>query len=859
MLCGDIFKIGEIEQSIPQRFAQQVLRHGDRLAIVTPDGRVTYDALDRASNQVAHALEASPPLGDGDCIAVLLEPGIAQIAAILGVLKSGRIYVPLDPALPRRRLSEILDDAAPRTVLTDRVNASLARLLGGDQRQILDVAGDVSSFPTAALAKTVAPDAQAYIYYTSGTTGSAKGVVDDHRNVLHNIARYTNNLRVTHEDRLTLLQSCGFSGAVSNIFTALLNGATLLPFDVRAEGPAALARWLAAQRPTIYHSVPSLFRHVMACGVALPSLRVVRLEGDLARAIDVATFNRHFDARCVLANGLGATETGISAQYLIEHGTGLDGQTVPVGHATQDMRIDVVDESGRPVPAGTLGEVVVTSRYLARGYWRRPDLSAAAFRVIDGDVRAYHTRDLGRIDAAGRLECHGRIDQLVKLRGEWVDLRAIEQSLAQCDGVADAIASVVDDRDGNFRLVAHVVGEGGATPTAARLRDALRALALPPQAMPSRFVVLDRWPLDRHGKLDRDAFAAATEAGRSGAAPQTPAQRLVAEVFSQTLGVPAVSVADDFFELGGDSLHAVEASIELGRRTGSEVALGAFQHASTVQALAAVIDGVTTAGSLVPLQPQGTARPVFCVHAHMGHVFNLRELARQFAPERPFYGLQAKGLDGIERPEMQLEAMAAGYFDEIRRVQPIGPYLVAGYCFGSWVAIEVARRLLAHGEDVDALLLIAPSLPASVAPSHQGASTWQRCVRMWKWMRRATPRSVRTYLRDRSTLAIDEALVRLLWHASNRGLADLWPFSRALRRPAAAIAFMSLGYRPEPYAGAATVFLTAGAPLDEASRQAWTQLILGRLEFVPLAGDARDVMRPPYARDVAVCILARLP
>ena len=847
----------DIEQSIPQRFAEQVRRHGGRPAVVTEQGRVTYDELDRLSDRVAHALAAHRHL-PGETVAVLFEQGIAQIASILGVLKHGGIYVPLDTALTRQRLREILADADPGIILTDRINASLARLIGGEHRLVLDPAGDTAPQPGQPPVRNLAPDAYAYIYYTSGSTGTAKGVVDDHRNVLHNIARYSNSLKVTCEDRLTLLQSCGFSGAVSNIFTALLNGATLLPFDVRARGAVALANWLADQKPTIYHSVPSLFRHLMSCGVPLPSLRVIRLEGDLARGIDVEVFNRHFDSRCVLVNGLGATETGISAQYFIEHGTTLPGPVVPVGHSTEDMRIDVVDTQGQPVPVGELGEVVVTSRYLARGYWRRPDLTDAAFTAIDGKARMYRTRDLGRIDARGRLHCHGRVDLLTKVRGEWVDLSALERMLATCAGVKDAIATVVEDAASSPRLMAYVVADDGATVSSGRLRDALRAQSLPQHAMPSQFVMLERWPLDLNGKVDRKALAAMTDSARPGAAPRTPTEQLIAGVFCRALDIAAVGLTDDFFELGGDSLKAVEVSLELVRLTGSELALGAFQHATSVEALARIIDGAIGPASLVPLQPRGSQRPFFCVHAHMGHVFNLRELARQFAPERPFYGLQAKGLDGAELPETDLEAMAAAYVASVREMQPHGPYLLGGYCFGGWVAIEMARQLRSSGESVEALLLIATNLLPGMLPTLRGEGMVHQYASWWARARRKTLRSALSSIRYRLIHSVQALRTSLLSHASRWGLTRRWPLMHALREPASAIAVMLHGYRPDPYPGGAVVLAPDNMPLDEATRQAWQDFVRGPIEFVSLAGDSKDLLRQPYVRDVAASIMARI-
>jgi thioesterase domain-containing protein len=288
------------------------------------------------------------------------------------------------------------------------------------------------------------------------------------------------------------------------------------------------------------------------------------------------------------------------------------------------------------------------------------------------------------------------------------------------------------------------------------------------------------------------------------------------------------------------------------------LALGAFQHATSVEALARIIDGAIGPGSLVPLQPRGSQRPFICVHAHMGHVLNLRELARQFAPERPFYGLQAKGLDGAELPETDLEAMAAAYVASVREMQPHGPYLLGGYCFGGWVAIEMARQLRSSGESVEALLLIATNLLPGMLPTLRGEGMVHQYASWWARARRKTLRSALSSIRYRLIHSAQGLRTSLLSHASRWGLTRRWPLMHALREPASAIAVMLHGYRPDPYPGGAVVLAPANMPLDEATQQAWQDFVRGPIEFVSLAGDSKDLLRQPYVRDVAACIMARI-
>jgi len=344
-----------------------------------------------------------------------------------------------------------------------------------------------------------------------------------------------------------------------------------------------------------------------------------------------------------------------------------------------------------------------------------------------------------------------------------------------------------------------------------------------------------------------------------GTEPKTQLERIVAKVFERTLDVSFVSRTDDFFELGGDSLMAVDACLEIGRLTGSSVALGSFQHASTVAKLAHNLSGAVNPGILVPLQPLGNGPALFCVHAHMGHVFNLRQLAIQFAPEQKFFGIQAKGLDCMERAETTLPAMAASYIESMREVQPCGPYLVAGYCFGSWVAVEIARQLCDAGEQVNALFLIDPQLPARMLPEGQrGEASRKKTARFLKRLRESTPRMLMRALRFRFLETVDRVRVRFLWLVVVRLPATHWIARLVLLRPPDAIAVMSLDYRPSPYKGDACILMPNNRKIDLCQRHAWESYIEGSLEFESLVGNANELLREPYTRDVVACVLARI-
>ena len=586
------FERQEIEQSIPARFERQVDAHPEHVAMVWEEATWTYEALDRAANRIAHSLPN--PSGPGDRpVVLLIEQGAALVAAILAVLKTGRLYVPLETKHQPGYVAGVVKESGAGLILTDAAGALLVAesTSAADTIRIdrILAGGGVDTRPDIA----VAPDAPAYIYYTSGSTGRPKGVIDTHRNVLHNVMRYTNSLSIDRNDRLTLLQSPSFSGAVSSLFGALLNGAAVCPFDVRRMGATELGAWLVRQRITIYHSVPALFRYAATGAPAFPDIRLVRLEGDQMSRRDWVVFHRRFPAGCVLVNGLGATECGLVRQFYIDSATPPAEGMVPVGYPVEDMDVEVVDESGRSVEVGQVGTIAVRSRYLAIGYRGRPDLTARAFAEDLGDpgMRTYRTGDLGRFHPDKCLELLGRSDTRRKIRGHWVDLAEVEAALLGAPGVREAAARVSKDPLGNARLVAYIVPEEPEPPSETVLRDHL-SLRLNPVALPSAFVVLVRLPLTEHGKLDREALPASVRPiPARGTEMPGPDLAYLRECVATVLDVPASAVADDqpVIALAVDSLGALKMAHQIHTDLGLSISVATIIDAPSLRALAAII------------------------------------------------------------------------------------------------------------------------------------------------------------------------------------------------------------------------------------------------------------------------------
>ncbi len=436
-----------IEQSIGSRFREQATRYPDNTAVKTKNEQWTYTQLERLSNRVANAILALRGEGE-ERVALFFRHGASMIAAMLGVLKAGKTYVPLDPAHPLPRINRLIADSTAAAVLTDIEDFST------EQAQVIRFAENerFDADPPPA----ISPDRIAYILYTSGSTGEPKGVVQTHRNVLAQVRNYSNNLHLCADDRLTFVSSYGVDAAVQDIFGALLNGAAVYPVSVREHGIEALVDCLVEQEITVFHSAPTIFRHLVNALTGmehLEKIRLVVLGGEAVYRRDVDFFRAHFPPDCLLVNGYGLTESTMVLQCFIDSKTMLVRDAVPVGYPVDDIEVLLLNDAGQPADVYCPGEIVLRGLFVAMGYWRQG--SIAAFPSEGGGRRIYRTGDLGRRLPDGGIEFIGRRDFQVKIRGYRIEPGEIENHLLQFPGVKQAVV-IAQEYAGDWRLVAYV-------------------------------------------------------------------------------------------------------------------------------------------------------------------------------------------------------------------------------------------------------------------------------------------------------------------------------------------------------------------------------------------------------------------
>ncbi len=733
-------------------FEAQVRRTPEAIAVEHEGRQVSYAELNARANRVAHALIG---LGVGPDARVGLCAGrsVELVVGLLGILKAGGGYVPLDPSYPQDRLTYMLEDSAPVAVL---MQSNTREPLGALSVPVLDLAspleGEAEHDPQV---KALKPHHLAYVIYTSGSTGQPKGVEAT-------IAGLANRLQWFLRDVLTeapvtaLKTSIGFVDAVTETLGTLLAGGSLVVFDNAAvKDLSVFARRLRQTGVSHLVVVPSLLKYLLQSGEPrLDGLRTLvcsgeRLAPELARQCLAAY------PQVRLLNFYGSSEVNGDATFYRYAGPEHVPAHSVIGRPIANTQIYILDAYGAPVPIGVPGEIHVGGACVARGYLHRPGLTAERFVADpfhgDGRARMYRTGDLGCWQADGNIVYLGRNDHQVKLRGFRIEPGEIEARLAGCEGVREAVVLIRDDGVGEPRLVAYY--SGPAALPAQALRAQLQA-ALPAYMVPAAYVYLERMPLTSSGKLNRHVLpqpTAGAYAQHSYEAPRSGIETRLASIWQALLGVETIGRHDDFFALGGNSLQAVRL-IGLLAKADCRVTLTQLLQHPNIASLAAVAerDGMRTRDQAVPVRTTGSQRPLFLVHEITGLDGYFTQLGAWIDADIPVYGLPAVGWG---EPQLRtIEGLAKRLKAAMRAVQPHGPYRLAGWSFGGVLAYEIAIQLIGEDEDVEFLGLLDTRQPALVSggkpkwaaenrPHH--AQLLELCLAYWQQRSPGGPESAK--------------------------------------------------------------------------------------------------------------------
>jgi amino acid adenylation domain-containing protein len=694
---------------------QQAARTPDREAVRFDGQSLTFAALHARANQLAHHLR-SLGTGPGVLVGIYAERSLELVVGLLGVLKAGGAWVPIDPEYPRDRLAFLLADSQPPVVLTRQHLAAGLPPHDGHTLCLDTDWPDIAREPAEAPDPVSGPDDPAYMIYTSGSTGQPKGARNTHRGIVNQLLWLREYLAVDDEDTVLHKASTSFDASVWELFLPLSTGARLVV--ARPGGhrdPEYLGRIISEERVTIVHFVSSVLRAFVAdpVGAQCRGLREILCGGEALPYDLMLQCLRTLPAR--LTNAYGPTEAAVAATAWRCDPNYARG--VVIGRPVANTQAYVLDSLGQPVPIGVAGELYLGGAQVGLGYHRRPDLTAAAFVPdpfcrVPGE-RMYRTGDRVRYHPDGNLEFLGRLDEQVKLRGVRIELGEIEAALLTYPGVAAAAALVRECAPGDARLVAWVVWSPGAAGDVTALRASL-GRALPAAMVPSQIAVLPALPLLPNGKLDRQTLSAMDPVMTESEAPASPAGGSVVEeelirIWERLLGTSPIHREDDFFTLGGHSLLAARMAHEIERAAGVRLPLAALFADATVAGLARRLEEQGPrhdTPAMIPVQTGGARRPFFMVHGDAaGFGLYCRAVARELGPDVPVYAFPSRGQNDPSGAAT-IEAMAAVNLEALRAVQPHGPYRLGGYCHAGVVAYEMAQQLRRAGESVEALFLV---------------------------------------------------------------------------------------------------------------------------------------------------------
>jgi amino acid adenylation domain-containing protein len=858
------------EQSVHAMFEEQVQRTPDAVALEFDSKQLTYAELNRRANGVAHSLRRHG-VGLEARVGLCAERSLEMMVGVLGILKAGAAYVPVDPTYPPERVEYMLRDAGVEIVLAY-----------GDVRGSLAAAG----VPVLPLGETQASDAPvsaevpascaAYALYTSGSTGRPKGVVLSHE-ALVNLLRWQLQ-EIPGPARTLQFTSIGFDVSFQEIFTTWCSGGTLVLVSEEARRDLSALRRRVEEAAVERLFVPfAVLRHLvvtLAEGSTTPaSLRHVITAGEqLQITAEIRSFFGGASSP-TLHNHYGPTEAHVVTAHRLQ-GDPADWSFLPsIGRPIANVRIYILDGRLQPVPIGVPGELYIGGVCLARGYLNRPDLTAEKFLPNPHSnapgSRLYRTGDLARYLEDGSIEYLGRIDRQVKIRGFRIEPGEIESVLLAHPQVREAVVVAREDVPGERRLVAYVAtGEGEVS--AGELRERLRE-QLPVHMVPSAFVFLEALPLNTNGKVDRRALPIpAVEriaVARAAFEPRTPTERWLVDTWQVHLGIRPVGIRDSFFEIGGESLMAARIFERIARDLGRRLSPATLFQAPTIEALAAILDQIDWTPDwkcLVPIRPNGTKPPFYCVHGARANMLFGETLARHITPEIPFYGLQSLGLDGKHAPLERVEEMAELYVSEIRSVQPNGPYYLGGYSLGGIIALEMAQQLVDQGHKVGMLAMLNSDCPVRSPHFPIRSRVFEQIL--IPWLLRAEHR----YL-DLRCQGL-RRIVRRQWEALRRTASTMPKKMTPGVRPQPEMSVLDRiillnvraeqAYRPRLYPGRITYFYAAERHLRHLSRPdlrlAWSDYAREGLELHLVPGNHGTMRHPPHVSVLAGTLAACL-
>ena len=687
--------------------------YANKTAVTFGKQKISYKKLNGRANQFA-ALLIKNGVKKGDKVALAIDRSMELIIALIAIMKTGAVYLPLDPQFPLNRINYMLEDSEAATMIISKKHKGIYQS-NAKELLIEEEWLNLDNYPINDPVVSVTGDDLVYILYTSGSTGMPKGVQVAHHNLVNFLYSMQKQPGINAGDKLLAVTTISFDIAGLELFLPLLTGAEVIIVDAEASKDGrVLLDIIKQQNITVMQATPYTWRIMLEAGWNENTPIKVICGGE---ALPLELAGRIIPRATSLWNVYGPTETTVWST--IKQVKAAD-KVISIGRPIDNTSIYILDKYLKPLAPGVAGEIYIGGDGIAKGYLNRPELTAEKF-VADPfakqpENKMYRTGDMGKFLEDGEIECLGRADAQVKIRGYRIETGEIEFQLVNGTNIKEAVVVPVADSSGINKLVAFVVINEhnetvDITERTENWKKALKA-ALPEYMIPDNFIIVPVMPLTPNGKIDKKALSkhgASTSAeGNEYVAPRTDTEQLVAAIWSEFLGIEKISIHDNFFKLGGHSLIAVQVMTQIEKETGKRLPLSALFDTSTVEKLAKLLTSGGTANSwnsLVAIKPEGNKMPLYMVHGAGLNVLLFNTLAMGMSPDQPVYGLQAKGLNGVDEPLSSIEDIAAHYIDSILEQNPHGPYALAGYSFGGIIAYEMAKQFEALGKEVKMLAM----------------------------------------------------------------------------------------------------------------------------------------------------------
>jgi len=700
------------EKTITNLFEEQVSKKPDAIALRRNEQVMTYGELNKKANQLARYLIAHG-VKNQDNVGLLVARSFDMIIGMLAIMKAGGAYVPIDPDYPIDRQEYILQNSAVEMVITDN-EYPLSVLL--HETQLIKLKEiNLNNLKNVNPQVNAESSQLAYTIYTSGSTGKPKGVMIEHHSAVNLITWVNSEFNIGPDDCLLFITSMCFDLSVYDIFGLLAAGGSIVMVEKQElMDVPKLKEMLVKHHVTFWDSVPSTMDYFVAeleaaeCNLFENSLRLVFMSGDWIPVNLPNRIKNYFPKANVISLG-GATEGTVWSNFYPIDKVEPHWTSIPYGKPMNNNFFYILDEQLNPVQLGEPGELYIGGVGVARGYANDKEKTGKAFikdpfnNKLGG--RMYKTGDMGRMLPDMNMEFIGRIDDQVKIRGFRIELGEIATALQKHEKVKAAVVLAKTIKEHQKELIAYIVGDVNATVLKAYLAE-----KLPFYMIPANYVMLDSIPLTSNGKVDKKAlllYDCHTDDKLSFyVAPRTTTEKLLTDVWTEALGIKKIGIYDNFFELGGHSLIAVKVMTKIERLTGKRLPLASLFENPTIEKMSQLLqmDGRSvTWDSLVPIKPQGSKTPLYIVHGAGLNVLLFNTVAAGLSADQPVYGLQAKGLNGVDEPFNKIEDMAAHYIEAIMRQNPTGPYALAGFSFGGIIAFEMARQLKTLGKEVKML------------------------------------------------------------------------------------------------------------------------------------------------------------